>query len=427
MAQAAPPIMLNSEVPLADVFAQVFRESKGQVHPEFTIMVLGRTGSGKSTFANFLLQTHEENQRDDDDDPEEIVERPDPYPPKSRGGIEPDVLDIGPFELVRRSFVSKAGTVGVTRFCRHITKMVQVPGDERRRVQFRVVDSPGIPDPKKVNSKIYVDRICQYLRTNRVHMLVHVLYSGREGANGLDLQRQWDRDAVLINHILTSLVDIPVVSMVSYRHGIEAADLRQNGRVKQARLAKVSKEAEDNMKETVGVLCNPGGAGAKPRIDKGCASVFYHTNHDLSRICIEGLVPPMLQASKRPSGLQQQLMTASELLEGYRDTERMHQLSVVQLQSTVAARDYAQDVVDNLNRDQESAGKIVGYTLFGVVTLGIGLLAVNSDLNRKREIIRNRRLEVFALEREIERQVNMDPGAKLAEVQRLIELWNNAA
>ena len=336
MAQAPPEV--NYELPLADIFAQFFRQANGEVQAEFTIMVIGRTGSGKSTFSNFLLQTNEENDRGDDG-PEDVVEPPDRYPPRNANGIEPAVLDLGPFELRRRSFVAQAGGVGVTRFCRHITKMVQVPGDERRRVQFRVVDTPGIPDAMKANSKVYVDRICQYLRTQRVDMIVHVLYCGREGANAVDLQRQWDRDAVLINHVLTSLVNIPLVSMVSYRHSIVDDINPRTQMVRPARLIPVVNAAKGNMEETIERLC---GARAKPRINRGFAVLFYHTHPDLSRICIEGLVLPMIRALKCRSALQLELLTASELLEGYHDTERLHQLSVIKLRNAERERDVLQ-------------------------------------------------------------------------------------
>ena len=383
MAQAPPEV--NYELPLADIFAQFFRQANGEVQAEFTIMVIGRTGSGKSTFSNFLLQTNEEKDLGDDHGPD-VVEPPDHYPPKNSNGIEPAVLDLGPFELLRRSFVAQAGGVGVTRFCRHITKIVQVPGDERRRVQFRVVDTPGIPDAMKANSKVYVDRICQYLRTQRVDLIVHVLYHGREGANGVDLQRQWDRDAVLINHVLTSLVDIPVVSMVSYRHSIIDDINPRTQMVRPAKLDQVVQVAESNMDHTIQLLCNPGGARVEARINPGCAALFFHTHPDLSRICIRGLVLPMMQALRRRPELQHELLTASELLEGYHASERMYRLAIYKLGIA----------------EKQLAGWVLWKFMGGSQRL------FNENLAFVRE------------------QREIDPHAKLAEVRRLIEMWNSA-
>ena len=419
MAQAPPEF--DFELPLADLFAKVFKRGNGQIRPEFTIMVVGRTGSGKSTFANFLLDTNEELEREDGDVPD--YDAADGDPPMPRNGIEPAVLDQGPFEAVRRRFMARAGAAGVTRFCRHISKMVQVPGGDDR-VRFRVIDTPGIPDARKDNSRIYVDRICQYLRTHTVDMIVHVLYAGRDGANALDLQRQWDRDAVLINHVLTSLVDIPVVSMVSYRHLIDGVDIQQRTqRVKPRVLDRVLRDAESHMDDTILSLCHGQDGRAEPRINQGCSTAFFHTLPDLSRTCKQRLLQPMLQALQRRPALQLNLLTASELIDGYNDSARLLRLATDKLR--LAERALLGLRVSIRNEEALLVTQGIISTFVGIFTFGI--VNLQAQLEQTRRGIARMQIQELSLEHSILQQQTLDPAGSLANVRRLLELWRAAA
>jgi hypothetical protein len=214
--------------------------------------------------------------------------------------------------------------------------------------------------------------------------------------------------------------------MVSYRHAISADDIiSKTGRVKPSKLERVLQEADINMKEAIRLLCDAGGA-AKPRIDKGISTVFFHTHRDLTRICIDRLVQPMVQASKRPPGLQPQLMTASELLEGYHNVEKMHQWSVNKLRIAEQQLYYLENELYTKRRDLNGINA-VGHVALSIFTLGLGAGLAVADRMRLIRIIEDTQILVNEKRADVREQRAIDPCAKLAGIQRLIDLWKNAA
>ena len=153
---------------------------------------------------------------------------------------------------------------------------------------------------------------------------------------------------------------------------------------------------------------------------------FCIEHRDLTRICIERLVQPMVQASQRPPGVQQQLMTASELLGIYHDAEKMHQLSVNKLRIAEQQLAYLENALDTKRRDLDGMNA-VGHVVFSIFTFGFGTLLAVADRMRLSRIIEDTQILVNEKRAIVLEMRAIDPCAKLAEIRRLIGLWNNAA
>ena len=161
----------NMNTSLIQDYARAWRKAPHELRPEIKIMVVGKTGSGKSTLCNYMC-------------------------------------GLGPGDEANRNYF-------------RVSDNLEGETTEIREVFFEggvcIVDTPGIPDPDKRKTLGYVDMICEYLRTHNVNLIVYCISQSRDGTPGSEeYQLIMNRDGILVNQVLTC--ELPVVTVVSWRH-----------------------------------------------------------------------------------------------------------------------------------------------------------------------------------------------------------------